>query len=270
MHTALLSDLALARRLERTEAHANMASVESRHRRSPAVGATWCDVDGTWAMFDGVGSPLTQTFGLGCFAAPNAAHFDAIEAFFTERGADTVQEVCSMADPAVLALLGDRGYRPVECSAVLWQPLGDADTPATTVPVRRIERGEVETWAEVAARGWAEMPELASFIREFALIGAEAEDTHAFAAEIDGVVVATGSLHLHGGVALMTGASTVPEARGQGAQRALLDARLVFAREQQAEIAMMVAAPGSASQRNAQRVGFQIAYSRVKWGRAAP
>jgi hypothetical protein len=44
--------------------------------------------------------------------------------------------------------------------------------------------------------------------------------------------------------------------------------RLRFAREQGADVAMLVAAPGSASQRNAQRAGFQVAYSRVKFERA--
>jgi GNAT superfamily N-acetyltransferase len=61
----------------------------------------------------------------------------------------------------------------------------------------------------------------------------------------------------------------MPIARGRGAQRALLAARLQYARDHGAELAMMVAAPGSASQRNAQRVGFQVVYSRVKWARAA-
>jgi hypothetical protein len=60
-------DVALARRLERTEARANAAFVESRARLAPDVGATWIEVAGAYAMFDGVGSPLTQTFGLGMF-----------------------------------------------------------------------------------------------------------------------------------------------------------------------------------------------------------
>ena len=32
-----------------------------------------------------------------------------------------------------------------------------------------------------------------------------------------------------------------------------------------AGVAMMVAAPGSSSQRNAERQGFRIAYTRTKW-----
>ena len=88
---------------------------------------------------------------------------------------------------------------------------------------------------------------------------------HAFLAEADGAAIATGGLTIHGGVALLAGASTVPEGRRLGAQNALLAARLHFAAEQGCDIAMMCALPGSASQRNAERHGFRIAYTRVKW-----
>jgi hypothetical protein len=98
-------------------------------------------------------------------------------------------------------------------------------------------------------------------------VAAMAEDTHAFLVEDCGEAIAAGSLHLHGGVALFAGASTVPAFRGRGAQRAPLQARIALAVAQGADLAIMVALPGSASHRNAQRAGFQVAYSRVKVGR---
>ena len=66
-------------------------------------------------------------------------------------------------------------------------------------------------------------------------------------------------------VALLAGASTTPENRKRGAQLALLDARLRFAAEHGAELAMMVALPGSGSHRNAERHGFRVTYTRTKW-----
>ena len=65
----------------------------------------------------------------------------------------------------------------------------------------------------------------------------------------------------------MAGASTIPSARKQGAQLALLNARLRFAAEHGADLAMVVTAPGSASQRNAERQGFFPVYTRAKWKR---
>ena len=79
------------------------------------------------------------------------------------------------------------------------------------------------------------------------------------------IVVLLGADARRRGVALLAGASTVPEGRRQGAQRALLEARLQTAVDAGCDLAMMVAAPGSASQRNAERQGFRIAYTRTKW-----
>ncbi len=72
----IFSDLELSKRLERTEAHANAMYVEARHRLEPDLGAAWIDVEGTYAMFDGVSSPLTQSFGFGLFADPNQRSLD--------------------------------------------------------------------------------------------------------------------------------------------------------------------------------------------------
>jgi GNAT superfamily N-acetyltransferase len=267
MPPRLLSDRALAQRLERTEAHANRAFVESRARLFPDSGASWCEIDGTAAMFDGVGSPITQTFGLGTCSDATADQLSALEAFFDERQSATAHEVATTGEMSLLPLLSARGYRPIEWSAVLCQRLPVSLGVGSSMTVRRIDPHEVDRWADTAARGWGETPELADFVRGFGVVSANAADTHAFLVEFRGEALAAGSLHLHEGVALMAGASTVPEHRGQGAQHLLLAARLHFAMEQGADLAMIVAAPGSASQRNAQRAGFEIAYSRVKFER---
>ena len=68
-------------------------------------------------------------------------------------------------------------------------------------------------------------------------------------------------MHLRDGVAHLAGASTIPEGRRRGAQLALLDERLRFAAANGCDIALMGAAPGSGSQRNAERHGFRIAYT---------
>ena len=65
----IYSDKALSQKLERTEARANADFVETRIRLDPESGAAWIQVGGAYAMFDGLESPLTQTFGLGVFAS---------------------------------------------------------------------------------------------------------------------------------------------------------------------------------------------------------
>jgi len=270
-----LTDLDLARRLERTEAGANAAFVEARARLHPASGAAWTAVAGAYAMFDGVESPLTQSFGLGLFDAVGEAEMDRIERFFTERGAPVFHEISPLADAALLPLLRERGYTPIEFTSVLFRPAvlraDEADERGGPILVRRTDPEEAAAWATVAAAGWSsEAPGLAEFMLELGAISARSRGTHCFFAEIGGEPIATGALSLGDGVALLAGASTVPSARRRGAQRALLEARLRFAAEHGCALAMMGASPGSASQRNAERQGFRIAYSRIKWQLGEP
>src|SRR5262249_7676460 len=139
--------------------------------------------------------------------------------------------------------------------------------PNGSVGARRIARGEEAVWAQTAADGWSDHGPLSGFIHETGRTLGAAEGYHLFLAEIDGQPVAAGALSIHDGVALLAGASTVPRARRHGAQLALLDARLRYGTEAGCDLAMMCAQPGSGSQRNAERHGFRIAYTRIKWTR---
>ena len=262
-----LADLSLARRLERTEALTNVALVESRARLEPQVGATWLEVSGVHAMFDGPASPLTQTFGLGLFEPADDATFERLESFFLERSAPVFHEVSPLADPALLTQLNRRGYQPVEHSSVLVRPT-DLILPEKPSPirVRIIGPEEADLWSRVAGQGWgSESAELAEFIERFGQVAVRSRNVFSFLAELDGQPIAAASLCLGEDVALLAGASTIPAGRRQGAQQALLEARLQFAAEQGRGLAMMVANPGSASQRNAERQGFRTVYTRLKW-----
>ncbi|MEP6705302.1 MAG: hypothetical protein ABJB34_10905, partial [Acidobacteriota bacterium] len=94
----IFSDKSLSQKLERTEARATVEFVDARARLEPASGATWIDVGGTYAMFDGPESPCTQTFGLGMFEPVTDETLEQLEAFFTDRGAPVLHEVSPMAD----------------------------------------------------------------------------------------------------------------------------------------------------------------------------
>jgi len=263
-----VTDTALSQRLERAEAKASAAYVESRAWAAPSIGAEWRDFDGTYAMFDGIGSPLSQTFGLGLFSPPTSAQLEAIESFFRDRGAEVFHEVSPLADPGVLGLMAERGYHPIELTSVMHlrlTPDRARSQPAPELVVRRVEAGGEDVWAETASRGWSETPEAAAFIRDFGTVSARARGTVCFIAECEGHPIAAAAMAIHDGVALLAGASTDPAFRSRGAQAALLDTRLAYAASVGCELAMMGALPGSASQRNGERQGFRIAYTRIKW-----
>ena len=272
MANSYVTDHALASRLEFAEAKANVASIEARRAADPEVGAAWIERDRTFALFDGPGSPLTQTFGLGMAGAPTSTTLDEIEEFFAARGAGTMHETCPLADPSLLHLLPERGYRPIEQSTVLFQPLNTATHAkrdlSRDVHVRTVGPDDFVVWSTTAARGWSDTPELAQFMLDFGRSYASARGMTAFIGECDGVRAAAAALSIQEDVALLGGASTIPRFRRRGLQTELLHARLAYAVSVGCELAMMVASPGSGSQRNAERRGFRIAYTRTKWALA--
>ena len=136
---------------------------------------------------------------------------------------------------------------------------------AHTVSLARlVGAGEAELFAQTSAAGWREAG-YSDFMLEFGRIHADTEGLHLFLAELEGQAIAAGAVSLHDGVEHLAGASTIPEGRRRGAQLALLDARLRHAAAHGCDVALMGALPGSSSQRNAERHGFRIAYTRVKW-----
>jgi hypothetical protein len=296
----IYSDRLLSQKLERTEARANADFVETRARLDPASGAMWIEVGGAYAMFDGVESPCTQTFGLGLFDSITDAELERLEEFYREREAPVFHEVSPLADPSLLPLLTERGYRPIELTSVMYRELdfrvpavsstpaasrslgydensppvlggvaaasADGVVPSERIKTRVINESEAELWAATSAAGWAsEMEGLADFMLGFGRISARCQGAYPFLAELDGSAISTGMLFIYDDVCVLAGASTVPEGRNQGAQSSLLADRLSFAAERGCKLAIMGALPGSQSQKNAEKNGFNIAYTRTKW-----
>ncbi len=175
-----------------------------------------------------------------------------------------------MADPAMITLLNQRGYQPIELTSVMFQEIEAAnslDLPLNpNIKTRIIEKGEEKIWAQTSANGWStEGQGLADFLFQFGQISAETKGGFPFLAELGGKAISAGMLFIYDEVAILAGASTVPEGRRKGAQNALLDARLRFAAQKGCELAAMGALPGSGSQRNAEKNGFRTAYTRTKW-----
>jgi GNAT superfamily N-acetyltransferase len=266
-------DLALSTRLERAEGAANARFIEARARVSPAHGAEWRDVDGTWAMFDGVASPLTQTFGLGLARPVSDETLAALERFYLERGAAVDHEVSPLAQGDALERLTARGYRPIELTDVLVRPLGAADDVAlvsAAFETRAIDASGGAAWADAAADGWSDTPEVVPFVRDLGGVFPSTDGATCLAAVQGDTIAAAAVLSVHDGVALLAGASTRPAWRRRGAQTALLAARLTLARAAGCDLAMLCARPGSDSHRNAERRGFRVAYTRIKWRRPEP
>jgi hypothetical protein len=131
--------------------------------------------------------------------------------------------VWPLAGNAMLTALNDRGYRPIELTSVMYQPLRDRAPSIrainSRIRVRHLDTTEAQVWAATDAHGWStEAPGLEAFMLEIGRVNAACPNVVMFLAELDGQPIAAGALSINDGVALLAGASTTPEARGQGAQ----------------------------------------------------
>ena len=71
--------------------------METPAELQPGLQATWNEVAGAYAMFDGVDSPLTQSFGLDLIETIGPSEMQAIENVFRDRGAEVFHVVSPLA-----------------------------------------------------------------------------------------------------------------------------------------------------------------------------
>ena len=268
----LFCDTALAGRIERAEVQLIAQSSEAARRRAATAGFV-IPVAGGVASFAGDGSPYNKVAGLGFGGVPDPAALDEIEKAFAACGSPVQIELAHLADPAIGAALAGRGYRLESFENVLGRAL--AGEPGRVMPpgveVRPSGAEEFETWLDVVAEGSVHpdmqgVPWHEEFSRE-AIIGAERDSAAAgdvrYTALRDGVIVGGATMRIAEGVAQLTGAATAPAHRRRGVQTALLSARLADAAAAGCDVAVITTQPGSKSQQNAQRQGFDLLYTRA-------
>jgi hypothetical protein len=88
-----------------------------------------------------------------------------------------------------------------------------------------------------------------------------------YLALVSGQPAAVGSVFANGSLAYLGMAATIPQFRNRGIQQALIQTRLNQIAGQ-CDLALSEAAPESVSQRNLQRTGFHLAYTRMIWLKA--
>ena len=270
----LFCDTALAGRIERAEAQLVAEASEAARRRGADVKGFVIPIAGGVASFAEEGSPFNKVAGLGFGGAPDAAALGEIERAFAACGSPVQVELANLADPQIGAFLTGRGYRLVSFENVLGRAL--TAEPEHVLPpgitVRRSGDDELGTWLDVVVDAGLHpdtqgLPSHEEFARE-ALAAAERDLVTAagvirYAALREGIIVGGASFRLAEGIAQFTGAATSPAHRRRGIQTALLSARLAEAATAGCDIAVVTTQPGSKSQQNVQRRGFDLLYTRA-------
>ena len=271
--SSLFCDTALARRIERAETGLIADTSRATQARTGVEGFL-IPLAGGLASFAEPDSPFNKVVGLGFDGVPSAAELDVIEKAFADRGAPTQVELAHLAESAIGELLSDRGYRLESFENVLGLAL-DGDDPEPITPpgieVRRSTADELDAWIAVVAdastyQDTQGLPWHDEFPRE-AIENAERDFAAAggirYAAFRDGVLAGGADFRITEGIAQLAGAATAPAHRRHGVQSALVAARLADAHAAGCDVGVIITQPGSKSQENAQRRGFDLLYTRA-------
>jgi len=177
--------------------------------------------------------------------------------------------VATSPSPRLIARLRGDGYEPAPARPIAYMSLHAIhpnDTITEPWQIREVAtRQDQIRFAALLEAGYEANNDVRSLIRaEHAR-----PEIRAFIALRDNQPVAAAAMSVHRTGAVLGGASTLPPARGTGAQSALLLHRLRVARALGCTLATASAAPGSPSIRNLARLGFTVV-ERTAWRLTPP
>ena len=222
------------------------------------LGAAYLEVAGGVAAYTGLGSPLTTVKGIE--AHPSADDLDEIESFFDRHDMAVVRlELAPWVHENTKGLLRERGYAPDGSEDVVALAIR-AGRPTEAPP--RAEAVPVEAWPELMRCSYELSEESPT---ELLASAAHLPDAQLWGLRQNGRWIACAQSVPYGNVVIFGNDGTHPEARGTGAQTALIEDRLRVLPV--GTIATAEVAPGSGSERNYLRCGFRIAYTRTHYVR---
>jgi GNAT superfamily N-acetyltransferase len=259
-------NLELARRLELAHAWRGVEYARAQAVLHPDWPVVVQAIAGGFAIYVGPGSPVNKATNLGMQKPVSAADWERVEAFYQQRGTPLRIALCPVADPSLLELLRHHAWHLEGFLNVLACALPEDVNPllcSSKVEVTRANRAEAELWIRTTAQGFEETETPPQQSLDILAPNFYAANAVPFLALVDGQPAGGGSMLLHEGVAEFGGDSTRPAFRGRGVQTALLQARLAVAHELGCDLAMLLTEPGSDSQRNAERAGFRVMYTKT-------
>jgi len=256
-----------ARRMEAAEEYGALRYAQATKVSHPDLGSAWEEFGGGHMVFVARRSPVGRAHGLGFAGKITPRDIEQVEEFFFDHESDAQVDVCPYADPSLFESLNQRGFQVAEFNQTLarWiRPDETLDDPLPPgIEVRRVRPEEAKGWSRLAARVF--FAEHAPQFEDFFLPWAAPEHPLSLAAFVDGqmVAVAGGLLVPEHRMAGFFGAGTLPEFRRRGIQAAFMQERLRRAQQAGCDLAVTLTLPGTTSQRNVERAGFRVAYTKV-------
>ncbi|MBI5706911.1 MAG: GNAT family N-acetyltransferase [Armatimonadetes bacterium] len=250
---------------ELAEAHVQLRMSSSTAKTAgklwPDLGETHAQIAGCSAAFAGDGSPLTQVNGFGFYRKPEPEDLEAVRAFYRGRTQEFEVVMNPFAVPEAWNMLFEAGAKLQTFESVLFRQTGHFDPANLDVEVQEVRPEDLDLWGRLSTEAFfgTNPP---PFADDLATLLKAVPDYRRFIAYVNREPAATASLIERRGYAFLGGAAVLEEFRGHGIQRALISHRMLAVSER-CHTAFVEALPGSVSQRNAEQLGFRLAFSQA-------
>ncbi|MGE5140197.1 MAG: hypothetical protein ACM3JD_12100 [Rudaea sp.] len=169
-----------------------------------------------------------------------------------------------LASSALLDLLRRLGLTQSDFLTEFYgRPRTDSDSLPFGITVQEFHGNNLGRFAELVV-GMDNVPasELALWRR---VRQAEFAGWRGYIAFVGQEPAARAAMAVQDGIAILGFATTLPRWRGRGCQMALLRRRIADAAELGSELVVSLASPNKTSERNLQRAGMRVAFTRVEW-----
>jgi GNAT superfamily N-acetyltransferase len=271
----MFADAALAARIDRAEARLCAGIAQFVAAQRPEAGSMVTPISGGLAVYVSPSSPVNKVIGLALESALDLQALERIETEWRAKGEPVRIELSVLSDSSIGGVLTDRGYRlhgfeNVLGLAVDAMPVDEA--PANISIDVAADDHQMRVWMNIAVDAFTDLdgtgsvPDDALPREQLARVLEETMGAPGFVhylAHVDAKAVGEAAMRIDGDIAQLAGAGTLPHARGRGVQKALLRRRLADARRAGCGLAVVTTAPGTRSQENVMRRGFNLLYTRA-------
>jgi hypothetical protein len=166
--------------------------------------------------------------------------------------------------------LAKHGLYPSQFYTVLYgTPSPDMPLLPPHITVREVRQEELDLFSNLHAQGFFEAHEGSNASTR--LVGESMKGLygrpgwHLYLAFVEEIPAATAVLYIQDQIASLSADSTVPQFRGRGCHTALIQQRIAHAARSDCDLVITRTEVGTVSQRNMERVGMHIAYTRPTW-----
>jgi hypothetical protein len=261
-------DSTLARRLEASEDEAQLAIAAMLQETQPDIGAAMLAIDDGHAVFAGKNSPVGRTIGFGFRGPVTPADIDTVEQFYAAHGVPAQFDVTPLQHESLTTLLHERGYSMSELNNVMAREIGPGGRwveEVDGIEFRECPRDQAALWTDTMLHGFFPANDIPAGWDKLLMPMALVPNSLPMIAWADGkpVAAAGGLLCRDWKLIMLGGTATLMDHRGRGIQTAAIGRRLARGVREGCDLAVVVTRGGTPSQRNAERMGFTLAYSKA-------